>query len=86
MVAQNGAEPISIDMLISYLKNMLPIEWRNIYEKGYSIDKSFLSKVSSSSTLRSPIDRCFREANVLSDFRFEDKTDNFWKHFYEEFI
>ena len=56
MLAQNGAESISIDMLISYLKNMLPIERRNIYEKGYSIDKSFLSKVSSSNTLRSPID------------------------------
>ena len=77
MLAQNGAESISIDMLISYLKNMSPIERRNIYEKGYSIDKSFLSKVSSYNTLRSPIDRCFREANVLSDFRFEDKTDNF---------
>ena len=35
---------------------------------------------------RCPIDRCFREANVLSEFRFEDKTDNFRKHFYEEFI
>ena len=87
MLAQNGAESILIDMPISYLKNMLPIEWRNIYLwKRYSIDKSFLSKVSSSNTLRSPIDRCFREVNVLSDFRFEDKTDNFWKHFYEEFI
>ena len=42
-----------------------------------SIDKGLLSKVSSSNTHRSPIDRCFREANVLSDFRFEDKTDNF---------
>ena len=87
MLAQNGAESISIDMPISYLKNMLPTEWRNIYLwKGYSIDKSFLSKVSSSNTCRSPIDRYFREANVLSDFRFEDKTDNFWKHFYEEFF
>ena len=35
------------------------------------------SKVSSSSTLRSPIDKCFREANTFSDFRFEDKIDNF---------
>ena len=77
MLVQNGAESISIDMLISYLKNMSPIERRNIYEKGYSIDKSFLSKVSSYNTHRSPIDRCFREANVLSDFRFEDKTNNF---------
>ena len=86
MLAQNSAESISIDMLISYLINMLPIEWRNIYEKTYSIDKTFFSTVSSSNTLRSPIDISFREANVLSDFRFEDKTENFWKHFYEEFI
>ena len=29
----------------------------------------------------------FREAtNVLSDFRFENKTNNFWKHFNEGFI
>ena len=77
LLSQNGAESISIDMLISYSKNMLPIERRNIYEKGYSIDKSFLCKVSSYNTLRSPIDRCFREANVLFDFRFEDKADNF---------
>ena len=41
---------------------------------------------SSSNTHRNPIDRCFREANMLSDFRFEGKDDNFWKHFYEEFI
>ena len=48
-----------------------------IYEKIYSIDKILLSKVSSSNNIRSPIDRCFRKANVPSDFRFEDKTDNF---------
>ena len=47
-----------------------------IYEKGYSIDESLLSKISFSNNLRSPIDRCFREASVLSDFRFENKTDN----------
>ena len=57
-----------------------------IYEKTYSIDESVLSKVSSSNTLRSLIDRFFREASVFSDFRFEDKIDNYWKHFYEEFI
>ena len=45
--------------------------------KRDSTGKSFLSKVSCSNTLRSLIDRCFREANVLSDFRFEEKTDNF---------
>ena len=48
-----------------------------IYEKRYSVDKILLSKVSSSDNLRSPIDRCFRKANMLSDFRFEDKTDTF---------
>ena len=47
---------------------------------------SLLSKVSSSNILRSPTDRCFRKSYVLYDFRFEDKIDNFWKHFYEKFI
>ena len=42
-----------------------------------SVDKGLLSKVSSSNTHRSPIDRCFREANMLPDFRLEGKTDNF---------
>ena len=46
-------------------------------KKRYSIYKSLFSKVSSFSTLRSPIDRCFREANAFSDFRFEGKIDNF---------
>ena len=44
-----------------------------IYEKRYSIDEILFSKVSSSSTLRSPIHKCFREANAFSDFRFETK-------------
>ena len=38
---------------------------------------SVRDKVSSSNILRIPIDRCFREGNVLSDFRFDDKTNNF---------
>ena len=45
MLAQNGAESISIDMLISYLKNMLPIEWRNIYLlKKIALTRVFLVK------------------------------------------
>ena len=50
---------------------------KHLYEERYSIEKVLVSKVSSSNTLRSPIVRCFREANVVSDFRFEGKTDNF---------
>ena len=57
-----------------------------ICKRKYSIDKILLSKVSSCNTLRNPIDRCFREANVLSDFRVANKADAFWKYFYEEFI
>ena len=86
-MAQNGAESIPTDMEMSYLKTMLLMAWRTLfYEKRYSVDKSLYSKVSPSNTHKTPIDRCFRESNVLSDFRFEGKTDNFWKHFYEEFI
>ena len=36
-----------------------------------------VSLVSSSSTIGSGIDRCFRETNIFSDFRFEDRIDNF---------
>ena len=52
-----------------------------IYEERHSIDKSLSSEVSSSSSLRSPIDRCFIKANAFSDFRFEYKIDKFCKHF-----
>ena len=55
-------------------------------KKHLFIDKSLFSEVSSSSSLRSPIDICFREANAFSDFRFADKIDNFWKQFYKEFF
>ena len=48
-----------------------------IHEKKYSIDKGLFSKVSSSSDPRRPVDRCFREANVFSDFIFKEKIDNF---------
>ena len=33
------------------------------------------------SFLRSPIDRCYRKGNAFCDFGFENKLDNFWKHF-----
>ena len=80
-MAQNGAESIPIDIPVYYLKTTLPIEWKSFfYKKRYSIDKSLFSKVSSTSTLKSPIDRCFREANAFSHFRFEDKIDKFWKN------
>ena len=53
------------------------MEWQTFaYKKRYSIDKSLLSKVSSSSTLRSLKDRCFREANAFPDFSFRGETDN----------
>ena len=48
-----------------------------LYEERHNIDKSFFSKVYSSSSLKSPIDRYSRKANVFSDFRFEDKINNF---------
>ena len=43
--------------------------------KRHSIDKSLFSEVSSSSSLRSLIDRCYREGNAFCDFGFEDKLD-----------
>ena len=46
-------------------------------KKHLFIGKSLFSEVSSSSSYRSPIDICFREANAFSDFRFEGKIDNF---------
>ena len=55
-------------------------------KKDIALRRVFLVKYLLPAPLKSPIDRCFREANVLSDFRFEGKTDNFWKHFYKEFI
>ena len=41
------------------------------------VGKSFFSEVSSSSSFRSAVDRCFRKANALSHLRFEDKVNNF---------
>ena len=81
-MVQNGAESISIDIPISRLKACYQqSDEIFIYQKRYGIDKCLVSKVSSYSTLRSPIDRCFREANTFSNFRFEGKIDNFWKNF-----
>ena len=56
------------------------------YEKINNIDKSLFSEVASSSSLRSPIERCFRNAYAFFEFRLEDKINNFWKHFNEDFM
>ena len=57
-----------------------------IYENRLSIEKSLFSEVSSSNSLRSPVDRCFKKANVFFKFQFEDKINNFWKLFDKEFM
>ena len=56
-----------------------------VYEERHSIDKGFINEESSSSSLRSLKNRCFRKGNAFSCFRFEDKINNFWKHVQEEF-
>ena len=43
-------------------------------KKHLFIDKSLFSEVSSSSSLRSPIDICFREANAMHSLTFDLKT------------
>ena len=43
-----------------------------IYDKRHSINKILFVKVSPSSSLRSPIDRCFRKAIAFFDFKFEE--------------
>ena len=57
-----------------------------IYEKRYNIGKSLIGEVSSSSSFRSLIYRCFRNACEFSGLIFEDKFNNFWKHLYEGFM
>ena len=57
-----------------------------IYENRLSIEKSLFSEVSSSNFLRSPVDRCFKKANVFFNFEFADKVNNFWRQFDEEFM
>ena len=42
-----------------------------IYEKRHSIDKSLYQEVSSSSSLRSPIDRGFGKGIVFCEFRLQ---------------
>ena len=60
------------------LKNHVTnIEEAFIYQERHSIGKSLFDELSSSSSLRSPIDRCFRKANAFSDFRFEYNIDYF---------
>ena len=69
------------------LKNHVTnIEEAFIYQERHSIGKSLIGELSLSSSLRSPIDRCFGKANVFSDFRFEYKIDYLWNFFYGEFM
>ena len=46
-----------------------------IYEKRHNINKILFSEVSTSSSLSSPIGRCFRKVIAFSDFKFEDKIN-----------
>ena len=48
-----------------------------IYGERHSIDKSLFSELSTSSSLRRPIGRCFRKVNAFSDLRFEKEIYNF---------
>ena len=75
-MAQNGAESVPIDMQVSYLKKDVinRVKKHLFMRKDIAMTRGLLSKVFSSNTLRSLIDRCFRD--VLSVFRFEDKFDN----------
>ena len=46
-----------------------------IYDKRHNINKILFSEVSTSSSLSSPIGRCFRKVIAFSDFKFEDKIN-----------
>ena len=48
-----------------------------LYEERHSLDKGLFSEVSSSSFLRSPIDRSLKKVIAFSEFRFKYKIDNF---------
>ena len=48
-----------------------------IYGERHSIDKSLFSELSTSSSLRRPIGRCFRKVSAFSDLRFEKEIYNF---------
>ena len=61
---------------------MLPTVKKHLFmRKRHSTDKGLFSEVSSSRSLKSSIDGCFRKANVFRKantyFRFEYKIDNF---------
>ena len=76
MLTQNMAGSIPIDIPIHYLKNHATnSEEAFIYEERRGIGKSLFKKVSSSSCLR--YYRCFKKVNAFSDFRFEDRNNNF---------
>ena len=71
-LAQNGAESILIAIPI-FKNQVINSEEAFIYEKRHSIEKSFSNEILSFTSFTSPIDRCFRKANIFSDFRFEEK-------------
>ena len=67
-LARNGAGSVP------FLKTMPPITKKHLFmRKGLTLTKSLFSEVSSSCSLRSPTDRCFRKTKAFSDFKFEDK-------------
>ena len=82
-MSQNGAGSIGIPIFC--LTTLINSEEAFSYEERHNIDKNLFSEVSSSNSLRSPVDRCFRKTIAFSDFKFDDKFYNVWKHFYEEF-
>ena len=64
-LARNGAGSVP------FLKTMPPITKKHLFmRKDLTLTKS---EVSSSCSLRSPTDRCFRKTKAFSDFKFEDK-------------
>ena len=67
-LARNGAGSVP------FLKTMPPITKKHLFmRKDLTWTKSLFSEVSSSCSLRSPTDRCFRKTKAFSDFKFEDK-------------
>ena len=74
MLPQNGAGSIGIPIFC--LTTLIDREEAFSYEERHSIDKNLFSKVSSSNSLRSPVDRCFRKTIAFSDYKFDDKFYN----------
>ena len=67
-LVRNGARSVP------FLKTMLPIAKKHLLmRKDLTLTKSLFSEVSSSCSLRSPTDRCFRKTKEFSDFKFVDK-------------